>query len=279
MAASDAAADTSMDLAYDAGFAEYYDEHFGNEQEDIRTSVKDWLSAQEVPNKSIVDVGCGSGHLLEAIVEDERFSGWSVAGFDLSKHMAAVAASKLGDRATVWVDSATTWTAKGGDGTVGVVSSTFNAFNHIPGETNIADGFKRAAAALAPGGVLILDVLSRLGFDRLIVNTSEEAEDGTGGLYISSGARVDANTVALRELVYMPSGDDGLFKRIDSHVCMYFYDIQRLKDMIEAAGLTDVQVHAGYETLGDGCDDVAAALAVAKSEKALEIVFTARKAA
>ncbi len=202
------------------------DEHFGNEQEDIRTSVKDWLSAQEVPNKSIVDVGCGSGHLLEAIVEDERFSGWSVAGFDLSKHMAAVAASKLGDRATVWVDSATTWTAKGGDGTVGVVSSTFNAFNHIPGETNIADGFKRAAAALAPGGVLILDVLSRLGFDRLIVNTSEEAEDGTGGLYISSGARVDANTVALRELVYMPSGDDGLFKRIDSHVCMYFYDIQ-----------------------------------------------------
>lgn len=54
---------------------------------------------------------------------------------------------------------------------------------------------------------------------------------------------------------------------------------RRLKDMIEAAGLTDVQVHAGYETLGDGCDDVAAALAVAKSEKALEIVFTARKAA
>ncbi len=49
--------------------------------------------------------------------------------------------------------------------------------------------------------------------------------------------------------------------------------------MIEAAGLTDVQVHAGYETLGDGCDDVAAALAVAKSEKALEIVFTARKPA
>lgn len=49
--------------------------------------------------------------------------------------------------------------------------------------------------------------------------------------------------------------------------------------MIEEAGLTDVQVHAGYETLGDGCDDVAAALAVAKEEKALEIVFTARKAA
>lgn len=49
--------------------------------------------------------------------------------------------------------------------------------------------------------------------------------------------------------------------------------------MIEAAGLSEVQVHAGYETLGDGCEDVAAALALAKEEKALEIVFTARKAA
>jgi len=200
------------------------DEHFGDEHSEIRGQIMDWMSAQDVSPKEFVDVGCGSGHLLQAVAEDERFGEWKVSGFDLSRHMAHLAAAKLGDKGAVWVDSATTWTAKGGDATIGVVASTFNAFNHIPGEDNIAAAFKRAAACLAPGGQVLVDVLTRLGFDRLIVNTTEEAEDMSGGLYISSGARVDGKTVALRELVYMPA-EGGLFKRIDSHVTMHFYEL------------------------------------------------------
>jgi 2-polyprenyl-3-methyl-5-hydroxy-6-metoxy-1,4-benzoquinol methylase len=197
------------------------DEHFGHDSEEARTAICDILATVEGDSPRLVDVGCGVGHLLEAVAEDRRLGHWGLAGFDLSKHMVEVANKKLEHRAVVSVGSADDWQAEGGADSVDVVTSTFNVVNHFPTEAIVEGMFRCAYQALKPSGFLLFDVLSKTGHRRMAVNDLQERDDG--GLYLSSGARVSDTTVALRELVFMAVGD-GTYRRVDSHVLSHFYE-------------------------------------------------------
>jgi trans-aconitate 2-methyltransferase len=97
------------------------------------------------PDATVLDVGCGTGRVTEALLA--LVPQGRVLALDASAEMAQLAQQRLGERATVWCQSALDLDL---DEAVDVVVSTA-ALHWVPDHERLWD---RLAQALRPGGVL-----------------------------------------------------------------------------------------------------------------------------
>lgn len=95
----------------------------------------------------LLDIGCGTGKHLE------RFSGYERSGFDLSEGMIEKAKLAVPD-ARLWTDDMRGFDA---NGTYDVIVSLFSAIGYVTDLDDLRAVFAGIAAALAPGGVAIIE--------------------------------------------------------------------------------------------------------------------------
>lgn len=103
----------------------------------------------------IVDVGCGSGILAEAMTE----SGYRVIGLDVSEAMLALARTRV-PRAEFRLGSFITTSLPKCVAIAAVGEVLCYAFDSANGDRERAVWFRRAYDALCPGGVLLFDIAS-----------------------------------------------------------------------------------------------------------------------
>lgn len=122
------------------------------------------------PQARVLDVGCGTGVFLERA----RAAGMSVEGVDLSREMVSVAAARLGPgvvRAEAMQDleAAETFDA--------VVSLCWS-FNYCASADEAEDVLSRFFRALAPGGLLVLQVAHAPNATGRLMEDWETGPDG-----------------------------------------------------------------------------------------------------
>jgi len=83
------------------GIARFYDRVIEPLNAPLRRAAIDLLNPE--PSASVLDVGCGTGGLVEALVD----AGAEVAGIDLSESMLSIAQDRVGDRANLQHGDAT----------------------------------------------------------------------------------------------------------------------------------------------------------------------------
>jgi len=106
------------------------------------------------PGASVLDVGCGGGQLARALVN----AGYRVLGLDASPAMVELARSHApGARFEV---GSLPGGAPGGLPVSDAVVSTGHVLNYLAATADIAAALRTMAAAVRPGGVLALDLMT-----------------------------------------------------------------------------------------------------------------------
>jgi cyclopropane fatty-acyl-phospholipid synthase-like methyltransferase len=135
-------------------FAKYYDAVMGSRKSDV-ARVKRWLNHRAPRAKTLVELGCGTGALLEGFAKR-----YSVTGVDQSTAMLRVAKQRL-PRAALTKADMSRYRSKA---TVDVVLCLFDTINHLLSFREWARLFKNVSCMLSANGVFIFDIntISRL---------------------------------------------------------------------------------------------------------------------
>jgi SAM-dependent methyltransferase len=142
-------------------FASFYDSFTAGHRNDEWTAmVLDAARAAGLRGDRLLDVGCGTGESFMAMLE----RGFRVTACDVSPAMAAIAAAKAGERATVSVHDMRELPRLGDFDLVWCLGDSLN-YMRDAGELEAAlCGMRRN---LAPGGVLAFDVNTLATFRRV----------------------------------------------------------------------------------------------------------------
>jgi SAM-dependent methyltransferase len=143
----------TIESGYQDDLAFIHDAGFGHIARDAASRLVNALTALEWRAGTIVDVGCGSGILADALVR----AGYSVVGVDVSPAMVALARARVpgaefrvGSFVTAAVPASIAVVAAGE-----VLNYGFDSANDDRGR---AAWFRRVYDSLHPGGLLLFDV-------------------------------------------------------------------------------------------------------------------------
>jgi trans-aconitate 2-methyltransferase len=114
-------------------------------QQEWARGVLDRLAARVTPGATVLDIGCGTGRVTEAVLD--LVPSGAVLAIDASRAMVDAARRRLGERARVWCQSALDLAL---DEPVDAVVSTAT-FHWVPDHDEL---WRRVADALRPGGIL-----------------------------------------------------------------------------------------------------------------------------
>lgn len=136
-----------------------YDAAFGRHARALHSLLLRQLA--EIPHHRVLDVGCGTGALLEQMAA--RWPGGSYTGVDLSPGMTAVARERLGGRALVLQGDAEALPLPDGRFQAAVCCDSFHHYPHPEA------ALREIRRVLEPGGVLLLaDTTAPAGARQLI---------------------------------------------------------------------------------------------------------------
>jgi SAM-dependent methyltransferase len=200
-------------------------------------------------NRSVLDVCCGTGQLALHFLR----SGYTVIGIDLSEDMLQLARQ-----------NASQYLATGqvqfirGDATrftiatqVGLVTSTYDALNHLESLDALRDCFGCVFAALTNGGFFIFDLNTRLGLRRW---NNINVYDRPDALMILRGIFDGQGDRALMKASGFARTSDGLYERFDETVFNTVFEMRSLRDALQEKGWKRVHF-ARIEDLRTAIDD------------------------
>lgn len=216
-----------------AGWARYYDEHFGQAALAAAPAIGAYYEATACgrEDRSLLDVACGTGQFALWFLE----RGYSVLGIDLSEHVLRHAR----ERARSYVDDgradfvAADATAFTVERSFGLATSLGNLVNLLTGTENVRRCFERVRAAVANGGTFVFDAVTRKGmwegFNSVHVLETEEFLFVLRGIYHGGiEARSWVSGVVRRE--------DGHWERFQEKKVVTLFEPDVILDLLSATG-------------------------------------------
>ncbi len=181
----------------------------------------------------VLDLCCGTGQVAKHFLDH----GHTVTGLDLSPGMLEYAARNNAaavaeGRARFVVGDAASFALPE---RFGLVASTFDALNHLPDLDALRGCFHSAAAALAPGGLLVFDLNTRVGLGRWAGQLVHETPDIS--LFQRGWLEFEAGKAWMR-IVGFVRGEDGRYERMEETVYNTLFEMRRVRQALEAAGFT-----------------------------------------
>lgn len=200
-------------------FAPFYDFLIGDRDE--VPFLRDLLDSALPEGATVLELGCGTGTLLQAL--SVRYS---VAGLDLSAEMLKVAGQKLPD-IDLWEADMTSFDLKR---KFDAVICCFNSINHILSFKEWRQVFFLAACHLNSGGIFIFDVNTPHGLSLYPDEPPTVIEDdSTMGIirYLHlPRQRIAMDVTVFKEAV------DGSYVRADSRIYETGYPTRRITEAL-----------------------------------------------
>jgi SAM-dependent methyltransferase len=140
-----------------AKFAGFYDQIMGDRTPDT-DRIRGYISRHLPAARSLLELGCGTGALLQDLAAD-----LAVAGVDRSVEMLDAAARNVPSARLIEADM----TGFSAGNRFDVVICMFDTLNHLPAFESWLDLFERVDEHLAEGGLFIFDVNTTGRFRRL----------------------------------------------------------------------------------------------------------------
>ncbi|MFJ3144972.1 class I SAM-dependent DNA methyltransferase [Streptomyces halstedii] len=239
-------------VAYDAT-APFYDSLTRHDNYDVFADLLEGLIKQAGPaGTRLLDAGCGTGR--SSVLFAGR--GYRVTGFDISASMIGIARTRHADSGIDFHVHDIRRPAPG-EGPYDVVLCMSDIVNYLVDPAHLAEAFARLSAAMAPGGVLVFDANTALGYD-LMREPHIVRDDGLfavlTGKHLASGGRYQLTMDAFRA----EAGTDHWTRStVEHHQAHHSQD--RFATLLEAAGLRLTARHGLHisGSLSDGVDESA----------------------
>jgi SAM-dependent methyltransferase len=222
---------------YGRVFSRVYDGYWSGFSLTFAPVIQSFLGP--VGQKSLLDVCCGTGRLSRHFLEQ----GWQVTGLDLSPDMLEVARDSNADfiRArsfdTIHADAREFSTGR----RYAVVTSLFDALNHLDGEEALASCFRSVHASLQDGGRFVFDLNTRKGlrnWDDLTVREEEDLFLVTRGMFVEDLGK------AYMEISGFHRPNGGQWQRFRETMFNSCFDLGRVKSLLQSAGFSSIELRS-----------------------------------
>lgn len=219
--------------AYSRAFAHVYNEKWSDFALRVAPQIRAFYESVPAPseNRTLLDLCCGTGQLAAHFLEH----GYRVVGIDLSEHMLSNA---IRNNAS-YVESGQARFVQGDaaqfslDETFGLVVSTFDALNHLPGESALRACFACVEAATKPGGWFVFDLNTTAGLARwygINIQDTEECMIVTRGLFDQETRR------AWTRISGFLRTDSGLYQRFEETAFNTTFDLAWVEQTLLETG-------------------------------------------
>lgn len=186
--------------------------------------------------KSALEPACGTGRYLAGLLR----RGWAVEGYDLSPDMARYAAARLkkhGKRALVKTGDMRSYRTKR---RFGLVFNLLSTFRHLMSDRDALAHLRGCAAALAPGGVMVL------GMDLALYGKDEPDEEswterGMNHVMMTLPPERRKRRERIMNFVTVPGR-----KVIESHYDLRSYDAREFASLLKESPLKLIAAY-GYD--------------------------------
>ncbi len=224
--------------SYNTAFARVYNLRWGQFANQVAPVVQEFYARQPVAqtNPAVLDVCCGTGQLATYFLN----RGYAVTGLDLSEPMLAWARENnagyiaRGQAQFVWGDAVHFELEAGG---FGLAVSTFDALNHLENLDALQSCFRCVYSVLAPDGVFIFDLNTRLGLQRW---NSINVEDTDEVLIVNRGI-YDGGDRAYTRISGFIRKPDGLYERFEMMAFNTAFDLAAVEGALREVGFASVQ--------------------------------------
>lgn len=237
------------------GFAEVYDLlTFNVPYDEIADYYTKILTEHGAPGR-LLDMGCGTGSLTMRLAE----RGFDVIGQDASPEMLSIAAEKSSK--VLWICQNMEETELGSE--VDAVISTLDSINHLESQKAVMECFRRAAACLKRGGMLVFDV-NTIYKHREILGENTFVYDVDGVYCVWQNTFNPRDNGVDIELDLFFENDDGTYSRGGESFREIAFTTEDICQMLENAGFA-VENILDYPTFEK------------PSENSEKLLFSARK--
>lgn len=188
-----------------------------------------------------VDIGCGSG----AFTRRMKRAGLSVYGVDISEEMLAIAAQKTREEGLNITYVCQDVRAFRPMGKLDFITALTDCFNYVPA-IDLKKTFKKLAAALKKGGVLMFDVSSEYKLMNVIGNNMF-GEDGEDFSYLWFNRTFDGGVEM--DISLFTRAEGGLYEKREEHHVQYAHKTELLTQLLQEAGFVvkRLEGHLGAE--------------------------------
>jgi SAM-dependent methyltransferase len=237
--------------AYNPKFAKIYNQYWANFALHAAPLIREYYerTAASRQNKYLLDIFCGTGDLALQFLE----AGYQVDGLDLSEGMLDLARQKTAaylasGRVEFILSDAADFNLPRN---YGLVTATYDAVNHLPDCEAMVSCFRSVYAAMAPGGVFIFDMNTRLGLEAWNGVRVEDTRDlmlVTRGIFDRQAGRATSyiSGFALKE--------SGGYERFDEMAYNTAFEMETVRQVLQETRFR--QVHfARLQSLGTPVED------------------------
>jgi SAM-dependent methyltransferase len=225
-------------MQYNPGFAHIYNLRWGGFANRVAPCIREFYESTPLGlvNKSMLDVCCGTGQLALHFLEN----GYDVTGLDFSPAMLRHAV----ENAKAYVEQGRACFVEGDaanftlDGQFGLVVSTFDALNHLPGLAALQGCFRSVFPVLERSGHFIFDLNTRHGLQRWSDASVQMTDDVA---IFTRGVLVEEQKRFYTQISGFLRTEGGLYERFDQTAFNTIFDM----DTVHAA-LLEVGFRSAY---------------------------------
>jgi len=239
------------------GFAKVYETFMDNiPYEEWTNYIKDMLTEYGVAKGSLLcELGCGTGSMTRRLAE----AGYDMIGIDLSEEMLDIARYEHPECEQDILYLNQDMREFELYGTVAAVISLCDSMNYLTSEEDLLQVFKLVNNYLDPGGYFIFDMKTEYHYEKLmgnrtIVDNREDCSLIWENFYDKEKQlnQYDITIYAKAEFEKEDEDEEDmppLFERMEESHVQRAYSVEKIKELLEKAGLEFVAVY------GDGTKD------------------------
>ena len=203
--------------------------------------LKQQLKAYGISDGLVLDLGCGTGTMTEVLAE----AGYDMIGVDNSEEMLAEAMEKRGESGYDILYLLQDMQEFELYGTVRAVVSVCDSLNYITEEEELLHVFSLVNNYLDPEGIFLFDMNTVYKYQTMIGDATI-AENRDEGSFIWENSYDEETGINTYELTLFIPREDGLYEKDEEIHYQRAYSLEKIRELIEKAGLTFVAVYDAY---------------------------------
>lgn len=199
------------------------------------------LHRHEIKDGLVLELGCGTGTMTELLAD----AGYDMIGIDNSGEMLSEAMEKRvgsGHDILYLLQDMQDFELYG---TVRAVISVCDSMNYLTEEEDLEYLFALVNNYLDPGGLFIFD-MNTVHKYRDVIGDTTIAEDREDGSFIWENSYDEETGINVYELALFLPREDGLYEKCEEEHVQRAYSLDRIKEMIDKAGMELVAVYDAY---------------------------------
>ena len=225
-------------------FAEVYDIFMDNiPYEEWADYLDEMLKEYHIPNNMVLELGCGTGNMTELLAS----KGYDMIGVDNSEVMLEIAMEKRQKSGHDILYLLQDMQAFELYGTVGGIVSVCDSINYVTDEKELKEVFSLVNNYLDPRGIFVFDFNTEYKYrellgDRVIAEEREECSFIWDNYYSPE----DKMNEYQLTLFVQSNEDKDLYRRYQEVHYQRAYTLEKIKTLIEKAGLRYVAAYDAY---------------------------------